>query len=89
MSEDESIDLDSEDDATDEHADEEVITETSEALASSDSSSSLAQKEQERRRIQAEIEAFLAAGGKINTVSSNVVADPPKKPQSSYGSQPI
>ncbi|WP_370980650.1 hypothetical protein [Agaribacterium sp. ZY112] len=46
-------------------------------------------KEEERQRIQAEVEAFLASGGKINSIDVDVLADPPKKPQSSYGSQPI
>lgn len=55
----------------------------------SDSAASLAGKEEERRRIQAEIEAFIASGGQINAIPNNVVADPPKKPESKYGSQPI
>lgn len=46
-------------------------------------------KEAERRRLQAEVEAFLAGGGKINQIPPNVVADPPKKPESNYGGQPI
>lgn len=54
-----------------------------------DASVAIADKEKERRQIQADIEAFLAGGGKISLVDSNVVADPPKKPESSYGSQPI
>lgn len=55
----------------------------------SDSAGSLASKEAERRRIQSEIEAFLAKGGQINSVPNNVVSNPPKKPESNYGSQPI
>ncbi|MFT7559401.1 MAG: hypothetical protein ACI93R_001312 [Flavobacteriales bacterium] len=46
-------------------------------------------KEVERQRIQSEVEQFLAGGGTIHAIDKNVVADPPKKPQSSYGSQPI
>ncbi|TVZ41216.1 hypothetical protein P886_0559 [Alteromonadaceae bacterium 2753L.S.0a.02] len=46
-------------------------------------------KEAERRRLQAEVEAFLARGGKIDEIPPNVVADPPKKPESNYGGQPI
>ncbi|WP_096085569.1 hypothetical protein [Agaribacterium haliotis] len=46
-------------------------------------------KEAERQQIQADIEAFLAGGGKISAVGDDVMADPPKKPESSYGSQPI
>jgi hypothetical protein len=66
----------------DKEADEDVVS-------FSDSAGSLANKDEERRRIQSEIEAFLAGGGKINSVPNNVVADPPKKPESKYGSQPI
>jgi len=50
---------------------------------------SLSAKQEERARLNAEIEAFLAAGGQINEIPPNVVADPPKKPVSNYGGQPI
>lgn len=46
-------------------------------------------KEMERKRLQADVEAFLAAGGTINRIDSNVVSDPPKRPESNYGGQPI
>lgn len=46
-------------------------------------------KEEERQELDAQIEAFLASGGKIDYVEPNVLADPPKKPTSNYGSQPI
>lgn len=42
-----------------------------------------------RQQLQSDIEAFLASGGTITEVPANVVADPPKKPQSNYGGQPI
>lgn len=68
-------------------ADDEV---TDEAASLEDvDSASLTAKETERLRIQAEIEAYLARGGKINEIPPNVVADPPKKPESNYGGQPI
>ena len=35
------------------------------------------------------MEEFLARGGKVQEVEPNVVADPPKKPDSKYGSRPI
>lgn len=54
-----------------------------------DSATALASKEQERIRLQSEVEAFLSLGGKIDKIDDNVLADPPKKPSSSYGSQPI
>ncbi|WP_188149439.1 hypothetical protein [Teredinibacter waterburyi] len=50
---------------------------------------SVTAKDAERRRLQAEVDAFLARGGKINHIAANVVADPPKKPESNYGGQPI
>lgn len=52
-------------------------------------SNSLTAKEVERARLQAEMEAFLASGGRINEIPANVVTDPPRKPTSSYGGQPI
>ncbi|MBX2857052.1 MAG: hypothetical protein KTR17_00190 [Cellvibrionaceae bacterium] len=55
----------------------------------SDSQSLLASKEAERRRLQEEVEAFLKKGGRIEEVAPNVVADPPKRPESNYGGQPI
>lgn len=42
-----------------------------------------------RAQLQSEIEAFLAEGGKITRVEANLRADPPRKPTSNYGSQPI
>ena len=46
-------------------------------------------KQIESKEISEQVEAFLAAGGQINYVEPNVLADPPKKPTSNYGSQPI
>ncbi len=42
-----------------------------------------------RQKIESDVEAFLARGGKINQIAPNVVADPPRKPESNYGGQPI
>lgn len=58
-------------------------------MVSADSASGLLQKERERLKIQADINAFLASGGRIDSIDDNVAADPPRKPESSYGSQPI
>lgn len=58
-------------------------------MSAADSAVIIAEKEHERRQLQADIEAFLSSGGSITSVETNVVADPPKRPQSSYGSQPI
>lgn len=50
---------------------------------------SLTAKEAERRRIQAEIEAFLQHGGHITQVDNAVISDPPRCPEGNYGGQPI
>lgn len=50
---------------------------------------SIAARENLRKQIQSDVEAFLAAGGVINEIPPNVVSDPPRKPQSNYGGQPI
>lgn len=42
-----------------------------------------------RSKLQSEIEAFLEQGGEITQVEACVRADPPRKPTSNYGSQPI
>ena len=52
-------------------------------------SASVSERESVRKQLAADVEAFLAKGGKIEEVAPNVLADPPKKPQSNYGGQPI
>lgn len=42
-----------------------------------------------REKLQTDIEAFLARGGQIEQLAADATADPPKKPESKYGSQPI
>jgi len=59
------------------------------SVSMSDSIAAMADKEAERLRLQADIEAFLACGGKIVKVPTNVINDPPKKPVSSYGGQSL
>lgn len=51
--------------------------------------SASARKKAERDEINSQIEAFLNGGGEINIIEPNVLADPPTKPVSNYGSQPI
>ena len=46
-------------------------------------------KQAERDALAKAMEDFLARGGKVQEVEANVVADPPKKPDSKYGSRPI
>ncbi|MFB4368262.1 MULTISPECIES: transcriptional regulator SutA [unclassified Pseudomonas] len=46
-------------------------------------------KQKERDALARAMEEFLARGGKVQEVEPNVVSDPPKKPDSKYGSRPI
>jgi hypothetical protein len=46
-------------------------------------------KQAERDALARAMEEFLARGGKVQEIDPNVVADPPKKPDSKYGSRPI
>ena len=46
-------------------------------------------RQKQRDEMQREIEEFLARGGKISQIEPNVTADPPRKPDSDYGSRPI
>ncbi len=40
-------------------------------------------------KLMNDINEFLAKGGKIHQVETNVTADPPKKPESHYGQRPL
>jgi hypothetical protein len=46
-------------------------------------------KEALRRQLEEEMERFLAKGGTVKEIPPDVTADPPKKPESTYGSNPI
>lgn len=50
---------------------------------------SIEAKQKDRDALAKAMEEFLARGGKVQEVDDNVVADPPKKPDSKYGSRPI
>lgn len=50
---------------------------------------SAAHKNRIREQLQSDIEAFLARGGLVQQVADNVRADPPRKPDSQYGANPI
>ncbi len=52
-------------------------------------SATIAERKRQRDEVASEIEAFLSKGGGITTIDDNVRADPPKKPESNYGSRPI
>ena len=45
----------------------------------------VAAREDVRKRLAADVEAFLKRGGSIQDVAQDVRADPPKKPESNYG----
>ncbi|WP_430460561.1 hypothetical protein ACQUQU_15260 [Thalassolituus sp. LLYu03] len=59
------------------------------AAAAAVTNSSLAARNKVRESMAADVEAFLARGGKIQQVEDNVMSDPPRKPTSNYGSRPI
>lgn len=46
-------------------------------------------KDKIRSQLQDDIAAFLQNGGKVQLIDQDVRADPPKKPSSAYGSNPI
>jgi len=57
--------------------------------ANADELPNLEAKQKERETLDKAIAEFLARGGKVQEIGSNVLADPPKKPESKYGSRPI
>ena len=65
------------------------LDETSEEGSAILADSAKGEKDEERKRIHDQIEEFLKNGGKIDHIDPNVMADPPKKPTSNYGGQPI
>lgn len=85
-------DIDEEDEnvneAKEEKSEEDISAEELVAAAAS-AHSALAARNKVREAMQADIEAFLARGGKIQQVEEDLLADPPRKPTSNYGSQPI
>jgi len=42
-----------------------------------------------RTQLEEDIQKFLSQGGRVDEVGANISADPPKKPESNYGSRPI
>ena len=59
------------------------------AAAEEEELPSVEAKQKDRDALARAMEEFLARGGKVQEVEPNVVADPPKKPDSKYGSRPI
>jgi len=50
---------------------------------------SLTSRNNLRREMLTDIERFLQDGGTVETVPQGVRSDPPKRPESNYGSRPI
>ena len=88
-------DLDDVESATDndqQHDSGEVVTSKprkKNAPAEDSDGVSVEAKERERDMLARQMEEFLSRGGKVQEIDSNVVSDPPKKPDSKYGSRPI
>lgn len=65
-------------------ADDNAVDDGDEAIAA-DTATSQTAKESMRQQLAADVEAFLAAGGRIQEVPHDYRADPPKKPENNYG----
>lgn len=52
-------------------------------------SRTVASRQRLRDQLSSDVEAYLARGGKIDQVDTNVSADPPKRPENNYGQRPI
>jgi len=50
---------------------------------------SLSSRETERRRLEEDMKQFLSGGGEIKQIEKDLRTDPPRKPESNYGSRPI
>jgi len=58
-------------------------------LAECNSESPSIVRENVRRQLTSDVESFLMSGGRVQNIDNNVRADPPKKPNMTYGSAPI
>lgn len=79
-------------DSNDDEGDGEVVASGKKSKAKAvevDEMPSVEAKQKERDALAKAMEEFLSRGGKVQEVEPNVVADPPKKPDSKYGSRPI
>jgi len=50
---------------------------------------SLSSRDAERRKLQEDMERFLNGGGQIQQIEKDMRMDPPRKPETNYGSRPI
>lgn len=46
-------------------------------------------RQKARDQLQAQMDAFVSGGGKVQEVDAHVTADPPQKPGNNYCSRPI
>ena len=82
-------DANMEDDNDSEDGDESSSKKVAADAGDDDSTGSALERQRLRESMAAEVEAFLARGGQIQEIEANVMDDPPRKPQTSYGSRPI
>ena len=77
----------------DDDGDDEIVpvskSKKAKAAVSVEELPSVEAKQKERDALARAMEEFLSRGGKVQEVEPNVVSDPPKKPDSKYGSRPI
>lgn len=52
-------------------------------------SRSVTSRKRLRSQVETDIQAFLNKGGEISEIAPDVTADPPKRPESNYGSRAI
>lgn len=80
---------DSEDDGSDAVESGAKPSKKAKAAAEPEELPSIEAKQKDRDALARAMEEFLTRGGKVQEIEPNVVADPPKKPDSKYGSRPI
>lgn len=74
---------DDDDDAVDTARDVDIVS------AGGATARSVQAQERLRQQMAREVEEFLARGGKIQVVEPSLVSDPPRKPRTNYGGQPV
>lgn len=48
-----------------------------------------ANRDKLREQLNGDVQSFIEQGGEIKKIEPRVMADPPKRPESNYGSRPI
>ncbi|MAK92192.1 MAG: hypothetical protein CMI08_18015 [Oceanospirillaceae bacterium] len=82
-------DMESEDENNSNDNSDDSDSKEEDLVAADISHTSLEARNKIRESMAAEVEAFLSRGGQIQQIDDNVMADPPRKPQTNYGSRPI